>query len=160
VVDLGISVVAVAELVHGAYRAQTSPKHGGSSSSETLCGIPCTMTLGMRGWSASWRVNWLGRCFRAFEDLAIGATALALGFDVATANVRTSNRFRPEGFGGVARALPADRCAHQAARCNCRENYPVHVGRKRSQLRGWLQCFGAAMLSQSGSELGHAVRLL
>jgi predicted nucleic acid-binding protein len=91
-VDIGISVVAVAELVHGAYRAQNEArKQRRLMFIDRLCtDIPVyPVTLGiarvvgrLEGELAAQGVS------VAFEDLAIGATALALGFEVATANLR------------------------------------------------------------------------
>lgn len=91
-VDIGISFVAVAELVHGAYRAQNEGrKQRRLKFIDRLCtDIPVyPVTLGiarvvgrLEGELAAQGVS------LAFEDLAIGATALALGFEVATANLR------------------------------------------------------------------------
>jgi predicted nucleic acid-binding protein len=92
VVDLGISVVAVAELVHGAYRAQDEArKQRRLKFIERLCAdIPVyPLTLGIARMVGQLEGELAGQGVSvAFEDLAIGATALALGFDVATANVR------------------------------------------------------------------------
>jgi len=90
--DIGIAVIAVAELVHGAYRAQNEArKQRRLMFIDRLCtDIPVyPVTLGiarvvgrLEGELAAQGVS------IAFEDLAIGATALALGFEVATANLR------------------------------------------------------------------------
>lgn len=92
VVDLGISVVAVAELVHGAYRAQDEArKQRRLKFIERLCAdIPVyPLTLGIARMVDQLEGELAGQGVSvASEDLAIGATALALGFDVATANVR------------------------------------------------------------------------
>jgi len=91
-VDVGISVVAVAELMHGAYRAQDeSRKQRRLRFLDRLCAeipvYPVTLEIAramgrMEGELAARGVS------VSFEDLAIGVTALSLGFDVATANVR------------------------------------------------------------------------
>ena len=91
-VDLGISVVAVAELMHGAYRAQDEArKQRRLKFIERLCAdIPIyPVTLEVARMVGRMEGELAGRGISvAFEDLAIGATALALGFEVATANVR------------------------------------------------------------------------
>ena len=91
-VDVGISVVAVAELMHGAYRAQDeSRKQRRLRFLDRLCAeipvYPVNLVIAramgrMEGELAARGVS------VSFEDLAIGVTALSLGFDVATANVR------------------------------------------------------------------------
>jgi predicted nucleic acid-binding protein len=91
-VDIGISVVAIAELVHGAYRAQDETrKQRRLKFVESLCAdVPIyPLTLGVARTIGRLDGELEGHGVSvAFEDLAIGATALALGFEVATANLR------------------------------------------------------------------------
>ncbi|MGA2216170.1 MAG: PIN domain-containing protein [Bryobacteraceae bacterium] len=91
-VDVGISVIAVAELVHGAYRAQDEArKQRRLRFIERLStDVPVyPVTLGIARMVGRMEGELAGQGVSvAFEDLAIGATALALGFDVATANLR------------------------------------------------------------------------
>jgi predicted nucleic acid-binding protein len=91
-VEIGLSVVSVAELMHGAYRADIeSSKQRRLAFVDRLCGdvpvYPLTLeiarTIGrIEGEQAARGIA------LAFEDLAIGVTALHLGFAVATRNVR------------------------------------------------------------------------
>lgn len=91
-IDLGLSVVTIAELVHGAYRTKTdSAKQRRLAFIERLCldilVYPITLKIArligrIEGEQASKGIA------LAFEDLAIGATALEMGFDVATLNLR------------------------------------------------------------------------
>ena len=91
-VDVGISVVAIAELVHGAYRAQDDARmQRRLKFIDRLCtDIPIyPVTLAIARIVGRMEGELAGRGISvAFEDLAIGATALAPGFDVATANLR------------------------------------------------------------------------
>jgi tRNA(fMet)-specific endonuclease VapC len=91
-IDIGLSVVTIAELVHGAYRAKAdSDRQRRLAFIDRLCSdVPVhTVTVevarlvgrieaeqGVRGVAIP------------FEDLVIGVTALYLGFDIATLNVR------------------------------------------------------------------------
>ena len=91
-VDIGLSVVTIAELIHGAYRAATEAnKQRRLAFIDRLCSdVPVhALTLEM--------ARMIGRIegeqaakgiVISFEDLAIGVTALHLGFDVATLNAR------------------------------------------------------------------------
>jgi predicted nucleic acid-binding protein len=91
-VDLGLSVVSIAELMHGAYRAKTvGDKEKRLTFIDRLCNAvpvhPLTIEMArmigrIEGEQASKGV------VLPFEDLAIGATAMHLGFDVITLNVR------------------------------------------------------------------------
>lgn len=89
---IGMSVVSVAELTHGAYRA-TDPtrRERRLAFVDRLCNdipvYPFTVEIArlvgrIEGESAAQGVG------IAFEDLVIGATALQLGFSVATLNPR------------------------------------------------------------------------
>jgi predicted nucleic acid-binding protein len=90
--DVGLSVVTIAELVHGAYRAQTdADRLRRLAFVEELCRDvpvhPVTLQIArsigrIEGQQAAKGVS------LSFEDLAIGVTALELGFEVATLNVR------------------------------------------------------------------------
>lgn len=91
-IDIGLSVVTIAELMHGAYRAKAdADKQRRLAFIDRLCSDvpvhPVTLetarTVGrIEGQQAAQGV------VIAFEDLVIGVTALQLGFDVATLNVR------------------------------------------------------------------------
>jgi predicted nucleic acid-binding protein len=89
-VKVALSVVTFAELVHGAYRAQSeSQRSKRLAYIERLCcrlpvhpfTIDLARTLGRIEGQQAAQGNVL-----AFEDLAIGVTALHLGFDVVTLN--------------------------------------------------------------------------
>lgn len=89
---VGLSVVTIAELVHGAYRAKVdSDRLRRLAFVEELCCdvpiYPVTLEIArsigrIEGQQAAKGIA------VAFEDLAIGVTAIELGFDVATLNVR------------------------------------------------------------------------
>jgi predicted nucleic acid-binding protein len=91
-IDIGISVITVAELMHGAYRANNDAlKQRRLSFIDRLCQdipvYPVTLEIArlvgrIEGEQASKGIA------IAFEDLAIGATALHLRFEVATLNTR------------------------------------------------------------------------
>lgn len=91
-VDVGLSVVTIAELVHGAYRAKIdADRLRRLAFIEELCRDvpvhPVTLEIAraigcVEGQQAAKGIS------LAFEDLAIGMTALNLGFEVATLNVR------------------------------------------------------------------------
>jgi predicted nucleic acid-binding protein len=90
--DIGLSVVTVAELVHGAYRAKVdAARQRRLAFIDELCHdvpvYPLTLDIArsigrIEGEQAAKGMS------LAFEDLAIGVTALELGFDVATLNAR------------------------------------------------------------------------
>jgi len=91
-IDVGLSVVSIAELVHGAYRARTdADRLRRLAFIEELCRdvpvYPVTLEIArsigrIEGQQAAKGIS------LAFEDLAIGVTALEIGFEVATLNVR------------------------------------------------------------------------
>ena len=91
-VEVGLSVVSVAELMHGAYRADTDAnKQRRLAFVDRLCqDIPVyPLTLDMARTIGRIEGEQAARgIVLAFEDLAIGVTALSLGFDVATRNLR------------------------------------------------------------------------
>lgn len=90
--DLGLSVVTVAELMHGAYRAQTDVQQMRRLSFiEELCRdvpvYPVTLEIARIAGRIQGQLEARGiRC--AFEDLIIGVTALSLNYSVATFNLR------------------------------------------------------------------------
>ena len=95
-IDIGLSVVTIAELVHGAYRAKDDTrKLHRLAFIERLCSDvpvhPLTIEIARRIGRIEGEQATKGNTI-AFEDLAIGITALYLGFDVATINVRHFQR--------------------------------------------------------------------
>jgi predicted nucleic acid-binding protein len=91
-IDIGLSVVTIAELMHGAYRAKDeSQKRRRLAFIERLSSdvpvYPVTIEIARRIGRIEGEQAAKGIVI-AFEDLAIGVTALELGYRVATANVR------------------------------------------------------------------------
>ena len=88
--DLGISVITVAELMHGAYRAKEPARQQRRLAFiDRLCmDIPVyPVTLGIARLVGRLEGELANRGFTmAFEDLAVGVTAMQLGFGVATMN--------------------------------------------------------------------------
>jgi tRNA(fMet)-specific endonuclease VapC len=97
--EIGLSVVTVAELVHGvhgAYRAQTQTQRGRRLEFiERLCRDvpvhPVTLDIARLVGRIEGEQEAKGVQF-AFEDLVIGATALHLGYAVMTLNARHFQR--------------------------------------------------------------------
>lgn len=91
-IDLGLSVVAVAELIHGAYRTQEEARQRRRLAFvEELCrDVPVhPITLEIARQAGRIEGQQEARGIRLpFEDLLIGVTALHLGHAVATLNVR------------------------------------------------------------------------
>jgi tRNA(fMet)-specific endonuclease VapC len=91
-IEVALSVVTVAELVHGAYRAKTTEQQQGRLAFiERLCqDIPVhPVTLDIARTAGRIEGQQEAKGIRiSFEDLLIGATALHLGYSVATFNVR------------------------------------------------------------------------
>lgn len=90
--EIGISVVSIAELVHGAYRAKTqAQKERRLAFVERLCSdlpvFPVTLEIARLVGRIEAEQEAKGIQL-SFEDLLIGATALNLGYDVATLNLR------------------------------------------------------------------------
>lgn len=90
--DLGLSVVTIAELIHGAYRAQTEVQQKRRMAFiEQLCQdvpiYPVTLEIAQTAGRIQGQQEAQGICC-SFEDLFIGVTALTLGYAVATFNVR------------------------------------------------------------------------
>jgi tRNA(fMet)-specific endonuclease VapC len=90
--EIGLSVVTIAELVHGAYRAQTQiQKQHRLEFIERLCqDVPVhPMTLAIARLVGRIEGEQQAKGIQlAFEDLVIGVTALQLGYAVLTLNVR------------------------------------------------------------------------
>ena len=94
--DIGLSVVTIAELTHGAYRAKTEAGQlRRLAFIEELCRDvpvhPVSLEIAKLAGRIEGRQEAQGIRL-AFEDLLIGATALELGHSVATANVRHFQR--------------------------------------------------------------------
>jgi tRNA(fMet)-specific endonuclease VapC len=91
-VDLGLSVVTISELIHGAYRAQNEAQRTGRLTFiNELCRdlpvYPVTLEIARLAGRIQGEQEAKGiRC--GFEDLFIGVTALALGYALATFNTR------------------------------------------------------------------------
>jgi predicted nucleic acid-binding protein len=91
-IDIGLSVVTIAELMHGAYRAGIEANmQRRLAFIDRLCSdvpvYPLTVEIARRIGRIEGEQAARGTVI-AFEDLAIGVTALHLGFDVTTLNVR------------------------------------------------------------------------
>jgi tRNA(fMet)-specific endonuclease VapC len=95
-IDIGLSVVTIAELMHGAYRANDEARKRRRLAfidrlSSDVPVHPVTVEIARRVGRIEGEQAAQGIVI-AFEDLAIGVTALHLGFDVATLNVRHFQR--------------------------------------------------------------------
>jgi tRNA(fMet)-specific endonuclease VapC len=91
-IDIGLSVVTIAERIHGAYRAKAdSDKQRRLTFIDRLCSDvpvhPLTVEMARVVGRIEGEQGAKGISI-PFEDLVIGVTALQLGFDVATVNVR------------------------------------------------------------------------
>jgi predicted nucleic acid-binding protein len=91
-IEIGVSVVTIAELVHGAYRTKThAQQQRRLEFIERLASDvpvhPVTLDIARLAGRIEGQQESIGVQF-AFEDLLIGATALHLGFEVATLNLR------------------------------------------------------------------------
>ncbi len=93
--EVGLSVVTVAELMHGAYRAKTQAQERRLEFIERLCRDvsvhPVTLAIARLLGRIEGQQEAKGIQF-AFEDLAIGVTALHLGYSVMTLNARHFQR--------------------------------------------------------------------
>ena len=94
--EVGLSVVTVAELVHGAHRAQTQAQQERRLEFiERLCRDvpvhPVTLDIARMVGRIEGQQEAKGIQF-AFEDLVIGVTALHLGYAVMTLNARHFQR--------------------------------------------------------------------
>jgi predicted nucleic acid-binding protein len=95
-IEIGVSVVTIAELVHGAYRTKTQAQQQRRLEFiERLASDvpvhPVTLDIARLAGRIEGQQEAVGVQF-AFEDLLIGATALHLGYDVATLNLRDFQR--------------------------------------------------------------------
>jgi predicted nucleic acid-binding protein len=94
-IEIGMSVVTIAELVHGAYRAKTQAQLQRREFIERLSSdvpiYPVTLDIARLAGRIEGQQQSIGVQF-AFEDLLIGATALHLGYEVATLNLRDFQR--------------------------------------------------------------------
>jgi predicted nucleic acid-binding protein len=95
-IEIGLSVVAIAELVHGAYRTKTQARQQRRLEfierlSSDVPAHPVTLAIARLAGRIEGQQEALGVQF-AFEDLLIGATALHLGYEVATLNLRDFKR--------------------------------------------------------------------
>jgi predicted nucleic acid-binding protein len=90
--EIGLSVVTIAELIHGAYRAQTpAQQQQRLEFIERLCqDVPVhPMTLDIARLVGRIEGQQQAKGIQvAFEDLVIGATALHMNYAVVTLNVR------------------------------------------------------------------------
>jgi predicted nucleic acid-binding protein len=94
--EIAISVVTIAELVHGAYRAKTSEQRQNRLEfidrlSEDVPVHPVTLEIARLAGRIEGEQQAKGIQF-TFEDLLIGATALHLGYGIATLNRRDFQR--------------------------------------------------------------------
>ena len=90
--EIGVSVVTIAELEHGAYRAKTQGQQQQRLEfverlANDLPVYPVTLEIARIAGRIEGQQEARGIQF-AFEDLLIGATALHLGYSVATLNLR------------------------------------------------------------------------
>jgi len=91
-IDIALSAVSVVELTHGIYRAKTEADRErrrvfAEGAFHDLIVHPVTLEIAQLAGRIEGEQASQGNSI-AFEDLIIGATALHLGFDVATLNVR------------------------------------------------------------------------
>ncbi len=90
--EVGLSVVTIAELMHGAYRAQDPIRQQRRVEfierlASDIPVYPVTIDIGRMAGRIEGQQEAAGVRL-AFEDLLIGATALHLGYAVATLNLR------------------------------------------------------------------------
>ena len=95
-IEVGLSVVTIAELVHGAYRAKTQEQRDRRLEFiERLASdvpmYPVTLEIARLAGRIEGQEEAKGIQL-AFEDLLIGVTALHLGYSLATLNVRDFQR--------------------------------------------------------------------
>ncbi len=91
-VEAALSAVSIVELTHGIYRAQTNThRERRREFVEELCRDLVVYPLSLEIAQLAGRIEGEQAAkgiVIAFEDLVIGATAVHLGFEVATLNVR------------------------------------------------------------------------
>ena len=95
-VEIGVSVVTIAELVHGAYRTKTQMQQLRRLEfierlSSDVPVHPVTIDIARLAGRIEGQQEAIGVQF-AFEDLLIGATALHLGYEVGTLNLSDFQR--------------------------------------------------------------------
>ena len=95
-IEIGVSVVTIAELIHGAHRAKTQEqKERRLEFIERLASDvpvhPVTLEIARLAGRIEGQQEAKGIRL-AFEDLLIGATALHLGYSIATLNLRDFQR--------------------------------------------------------------------
>lgn len=95
-IEIGVSVVTIAELMHGAYRTKTKVQQERRLEFiERLCSDvpvhPVTLDIARLAGRIQGQQEAKGIQL-SFEDLVIGVTALQLGYTVATLNVRDFQR--------------------------------------------------------------------
>jgi tRNA(fMet)-specific endonuclease VapC len=91
-IDIGLSVLTIAELIHGAYRAKAdTDKRRRLTFIDRMCSDvpvhPVTVEMARVVGRIAGEQAASGMVI-PFEDLVIGVTALELGFDVYTLNIR------------------------------------------------------------------------
>ena len=91
-IDLGLSVITIAELTHGAYRSGTDADRRRRLAfierlSNDIPVHPLSLEIASKVGRIEGEQAAIGISV-GFQDLAIGVTAMSLGFDVATLNVR------------------------------------------------------------------------
>ena len=89
-IEVGISVITVAELTHGAYRAKELTRQQRRLAfvdrvSKDIPVYPVTLEIARRVGRLEGELANRGFTM-AFEDLAVGVTALQLGYEIATMN--------------------------------------------------------------------------
>jgi tRNA(fMet)-specific endonuclease VapC len=94
--EIGLSVVTIAELVHGAYRTKSEVQQRGRLEfierlSTDVPVHPVTLDIARLAGRIEGQGEAIGIQF-AFEDLLIGVTALHLGYQVATLTLRDFQR--------------------------------------------------------------------
>lgn len=95
-VEIGVSVVSIAELVHGAYRVKTPAQQERRLTfinrlASDLPVYPVTLEIAWLAGRVEGQQEEKGIQL-SFEDLSIGVTALSLGYAIATLNVRHFER--------------------------------------------------------------------
>ena len=92
--EVGLSVVTVAEFMHGAYRAKSQEPQERLEFIERLCrDVPVhPVTLDIARLLGRIEGQQEAKRQIPFEDLAIGVTALHLGYSVMTSNARHFQR--------------------------------------------------------------------
>jgi tRNA(fMet)-specific endonuclease VapC len=95
-IEIGLSVVTIAELVHGAYRTKIQAQQQRRLEfierlSSDVPVHPVTLDIARLAGRIEGQEEAMGIQF-AFEDLLIGATALHLGSEVATLDLRDFQR--------------------------------------------------------------------